>query len=189
MLLSVSVPDVKAKRKQWTENISNYNQENLVFVDESRINTDMTRLYGRSAKGKRSVDKAPVNTPAITTILSSIRLNGETCYTTYKGGTKKEKFVDYLENILIPTLKEGDIIVMENMPSHRVKEVAEVILKSEKNLSLLYLPPYSPDLNPIEMMWSKIKSILRMLKARSLDLLSDSIKIAFSKILPSDYIG
>lgn len=185
----MNVPDVKAQRKKWIENINNYDKEKLVFLDESGVNTDMTRIYGRSKKGTRSVDKTPLNTPANTTILSSVRLNGETCYTTYSGGTTGKKFVDYLENMLIPTLKEGDIIVMDNMRSHHVKEVEEVISKSEKHLTLLYLPPYSPDFNPIEMMWSKIKSVLRMLKTRISDLLPDSIKTSFSKVLPSDCIG
>ena len=185
----MNVPDVKAQRKKWIENINNYDKEKLVFLDESGVNTDMTRIYGRAKKGTRSVDKTPLNTPANTTILSSVRLNGETCYTTYSGGTTGKKFVDYLENMLIPTLKEGDIIVMDNMRSHHVKEVEEVISKSEKHLTLLYLPPYSPDFNPIEMMWSKIKSVLRMLKTRTSDLLPDSIKTSFSKVLPSDCIG
>ena len=185
----MNVPDVKAQRKKWIENINNYDKEKLVFLDESGVNTDMARIYGRSKKGTRSVDKTPLNTPANTTILSSVRLNGETCYTTYSGGTTGKKFVDYLENMLIPTLKEGDIIVMDNMRSHHVKEVEEVISRSEKHLTLLYLPPYSPDFNPIEMMWSKIKSVLRMLKTRISDLLPDSIKTSFSKVLPSDCIG
>ena len=185
----MNVPDVKMKRKKWIENISDYDKEKLVFIDESGVNTDMARIYGRSKKGTRSVDKTPLNTPVNTTILSSVRLNGETCYTTYSGGTTGKKFVDYLENMLIPTLNDGDIILMDNMRSHHVKEVEEVISKSEKQLTLLYLPPYSPDFNPIEMMWSKIKSVLRMLKTRNSDLLPVSIKTAFSKVLPSDCIG
>lgn len=99
----MNVPDVKAQRKKWIENINNYDKEKLVFLDESGVNTDMTRIYGRSKKGTRSVDKTPLNTPANTTILSSVRLNGETCYTTYSGGTTGKKFVDYLENMLVPT--------------------------------------------------------------------------------------
>lgn len=78
---------------------------------------------------------------------------------------------------------------MDNMRSHHVKEVAEVIGQSDKHLSLLYLPPYSPDFNPIEMMWSKIKAILRMLKARVPDMLSKTVEIAFSRIVPSDCVG
>lgn len=185
----MNAPDVSAKRKKWTENLSNYDIEKLVFLDESGVNTNMTRIYGRALGGTRSVDKAPLNTPTNTTILSSIRINGETSYTTYSGGTTKERFVEYLQNILIPTLHEGDVIVMDNLRSHHVKEVEKTINNSDKHLTLLYLPPYSPDFNPIEMMWSKIKSVLRMLKIRDISMLPDAIKTAFSKISSSDCIG
>lgn len=188
-LRSVNVPDVRSKRKNWVENLPNYDKEKLVFLDESGVNINMTRIYGRSLGGTRSVDKAPLNTPTNTTILSSIRINGESSYTTYSGGTTGDKFVEYLKNTLIQTLHDGDIIVMDNMRSHHVKEVSETINNSEKNLTLLYLPPYSPDFNPIEMMWSKIKSILRMIKIRDISILSDAIKTAFSKITSSDCIG
>lgn len=188
-LLSVNVPDVRDKRKNWTENISDYDKEKLVFLDESGVNTNMTRIYGRALGGARSVDKAPLNTPLNTTILSSIRINGETSYTTYSGGTTKDKFVEYLKNILIPALHDGDIIVMDNMRSHHVKEVSEIINNSKKHLTLLYLPPYSPDFNPIEMMWSKIKSVLRMIKIRNFSMLQNAIKTAFSKITSSDCVG
>ena len=188
-LLSVNVPDVRDKRKNRTENISDYDKEKLVFLDESGVNTNMTRIYGRALGGARSVDKAPLNTPLNTTILSSIRINGETSYTTYSGGTTKDKFVEYLKNILIPALHDGDIIVMDNLRSHLVKEVSEIINNSEKHLTLLYLPPYSPDFNPIEMMWSKIKSVLRMIKIRNFSMLQNAIKTAFSKITSSDCVG
>ena len=188
-LLSVNVPDVRDKRKSWTENLPNYTKEKLVFLDESGVNTNMTRIYGRALGGTRSVDKVPLNTSTNTTILSSIRINGETSYTIYSGGTTGDKFVKYLKNTLIPTLHDGDIIVMDNMRSHHVKEVSKTINDSDKNLTLLYLPPYSPDFNPIEMMWSKIKSILRMIKIRDISMLSDAIKTAFSKITSSDCIG
>ena len=189
MLRSVNAPDVKNKRKIWLENLPNYAKEKLVFVDESGVNTNMTRIYGRSIGGTRSVDKTPLNTPANTKILSSIRINGEISYTTYSGGTTGDKFVEYLKNILIPTLNDGDIIVMDNMRSHHVKKVSETINNSGKHLTLLYLPPYSPDFNPIEMMWSKIKSILRKIKIRDVSMLSDTINTAFSKITLSDCIG
>lgn len=188
-LLSVNVPDVRDKRKNWTENISDYDKEKLVFLDESGVNTNMTRIYGRALGGARSVDKAPLNTPLNTTILSSIRINGETSYTTYSGGTTKDKFVEYLKNILIPALHDGDIIVMDNMRSHHVKEVSEIINNSEKHLTLLYLPPYSPDFNPIEMMWSKIKSVLRTMKIRDISMLTNAIKTAFLKITSSNCVG
>ena len=189
MLRSVNAPDVKNKRKIWLENLPNYAKEKLVFVDESGVNTNMTRIYGRSIGGTRSVDKTPLNTPANTTILSSIRINGEISYTTYKGRTTGDKFVEYLKNVLIPTLHDGDIIVMDNMRSHHVKKVSETINNSGKHLTLLYLPPYSPDFNPIEMMWSKIKSILRKIKIRDVSMLLDTINTAFSKITLFDCIG
>ena len=89
--------------------ISKADSDKLVFIDESGVNTDMTRHYGRAVGKERVVDNAPENTPINTTILSSIRLNGETAFTTYSGGTTGDRFVEYLEKILIPTLHEGDI--------------------------------------------------------------------------------
>ena len=132
--------------------------EHLVFLDESGVNTNLTRLYGRALSSQRAVDHAPLNTPQTTTVLSSIRLNGEKAFTTYQGGTTGERFVQYLKETLLPTLKPGDIVVMDNMRSHHVKAVREVL--EEKGMKVLYLPPYSPDLNPIEKMWSKMKALL-----------------------------
>ena len=94
---------------------------NLVFLDESGININMTRHYGRSKTNERAVDSAPLNTPCNTTILSSIRLDGRTAHTVYQGGTTAGRFAEYLENILIPTLSRNDIIVMDNMRSRHAK--------------------------------------------------------------------
>ena len=138
--------------------ISKADSDKLVFIDESGVNTDMTRHYGRAVGKERVVDNAPENTPINTTILSSIRLNGETAFTTYSGGTTGDRFVEYLEKILIPTLHEGDIVIMDNMRSHHIKKVTEVLQKAK--IQSLYLPPYSPDYNPIEKMWSKLKAIM-----------------------------
>ena len=101
----------------------------------------------------------PLNTPQCLTVLSSIRWNGSTAFTTYLGGTTGELFVDYLKEVLLPTLHPGDIVVMDNLRSHHVKAVEETLRAAD--ITPLYLPPYSPDLNPIEMLWSKLKSILR----------------------------
>ena len=155
----MTAPDVVQKRNEWLENIDSYDADTLVFLDESGVNIDMTRRYGRAVGKARAVDKTPESTPTNTTILSSVRLNGDTAYTTY----------------------------MDNLRSHHVKAVAEVLAKAE--VKLLYLPPYSPDFNPIEKMWSKIKSILRKLKARTLDALPDAIETAFSAVHPSDCMG
>ena len=110
----------------------------------------MTRHYARTWKNRRAVDKTPLNTPCNTTVLSSIRLNGDCAYTVYQGGTTAERFAEYLKTKLLPTLSEADIIVMDNMRSHHAKAVKQLLDSSK--VTYLYLPPYSPDLNPIEKM-------------------------------------
>ena len=136
----------------------------------------MTRHYARAWKSQRAVDKTPLNTPCNTTVLSSIRLNGACAYTVYQGGTTAERFAEYLKTKLLPTLSKEDIIVMDNMRSHHAKVVKQLLDSSK--VTYLYLPPYSPDLNPIEKMWSKLKVKLSItldtLTARILKLSSDS---------------
>ena len=175
------------KRNECVQMISKADPDKLVFLDESGVNTDMTRHYGRAVGKERAVDNAPENTPTNTTILSSIRLNGKTAYTTYSGGTTGDHFVEYLEKVLIPTLHEGDIVIMDNMRSHHVNKVSEVLQKAK--IQLLYLPPYSPDLNPIEKMWSKMKAIMRKMKIRDCTLLPDAVKTALGYVRISDCKG
>ncbi len=150
---------MREKRAKWQENIRPEQLEHLVFLDESGVNTNLTRRYGRNLSSQRVVDHTPLNTPRSTTVLSSLRFTGEKAFVTYTGGTTGERFITYLRETLIPTLKPGDIVVMDNMCSHHVKAVGELL--RQNGIVPLYLPPYSPDLNPIEMMWSKMKAILR----------------------------
>ncbi|MDE6996877.1 MAG: transposase, partial [Oscillospiraceae bacterium] len=117
-----------------------------------------------------------LNMPWTTTALSSIRLDGEKAFTTYQGGTTGERFVQYLKETLLPALRPGDIVVMDNMRSHHVKAVREIL--EAKGMKALYLPPYSPGLNPNEKMWSKMKAILRCWKIRSFDFLPGAIQKA-----------
>ncbi len=130
------------------------------------------------------MDAVPLNTPTTTTILSSVRLNGESIYTTIPGAVNGAIFLDYLKNGLAPELHKGDIVIMDNLRSHKVKGVREVI--ESIGASLIYLPPYSPDFNPIEQMWSKIKAFLRKVKARSIDKLEEVLPLAFNTINNSD---
>ena len=176
--------DVQEKRREWKETITPEMVEHLVFLDESGVNTDLTRLYGRALSSQRAVDHAPLNTPRTTTVLSSIRLDGEKAFTTYQGGTTGERFVQYLEETLLPTLRPGDIVVMDNMRSHHVKAVREIL--EAKGMKVLYLPPYSPDLNPIEKMWPKMKAILRKWKIRCLEQLPDAIERALACVSQLD---
>ncbi len=160
--------------------------EHRVFLDESSVNTNLTRLYVRNLSSKRVVDHAPLNTPRATTVLSSIRLTGEKAFTTYTGGTTGERFITYLRKTLIPTLRPGDIAVMDNMRSHHVKAVGELL--RQNSIIPLYLPPYSPDLNPIEMMWSKMKSSLRKWKIRKSDDLPAAVHRALDLVSLSDVL-
>ena len=122
-----------------------------------------------------------------TTVLSSIRLNGDCAYTVYQGGTTAERFAEYLKTKLLPTLSEADIIVMDNMRSHHAKAVKQLLDSSK--VTYLYLPPYSPDLNPIEKMWSKLKAFLRKEKIRIASELPSAISKGFLTIRPTDCIG
>ncbi|MCC8074345.1 MAG: IS630 family transposase [Clostridiales bacterium] len=144
-------------------------------------------IYGWGKRANRVTDCAPLNTPKTTTVLSSIRLNGEKAFTTYEGGTTGKRFVTYLREVLIPTLKKGDIIVMDNLRSHHVKEVEELLRQNE--IIPLYLPPYSPDLNPIEKMWSKMKSCLRKWKVRIKEALPAAVETALAQVTHDDVVG
>ena len=147
----------------------------------------MTRCYARSKGGSRTVDAVPLWKPQNITVLSSIRLNGEAAYTTYSGGTTSERFVDYLRNILIPTLSPDSIVVMDNMRSHHTQAIKDLL--EQAGVQYLYLPPYSPDLNPIEKMWSKLKAFLRKAKVRLLEKLPDAVRAAFKTISSHDCSG
>ena len=147
----------------------------------------MTRHYARAQENRRAVDKTPLNTPSSTTLLSSIRLNGDCAYTVYQGGTTAERFTEYLKTKLLPTLSEADIIVMDNMRSHHARIVTELL--DNAGISYMYLPPYSPDLNPIEKMWSKLKAFLRKEKIRIASELPSAISKGFLTIRPKDCVG
>ena len=187
MPVNKSVPDVAQKRKDWKGLMSGFKASNLVFLDESGCNTDMTRRYAYSLGGSRAVDSAPLSKPKNTTILSSIQLDGTLRYTTFSGGTTVEKFKRYLETDLLPHLDGNSVLIMDNMKSHHAKAVKNLLDSS--GIRYIYLPPYSPDLNPIEKLWSKVKALLRKFKARTLDILPNAIQHAFQNISPSDCSG
>ena len=147
----------------------------------------MTRRYGRSKGKQRIVDSTPLNTPKTTTLLSSIRLDGSTVRTTFQGALNKERFLKYLRDVLVPCLRAGDIVVMDNLGSHKVAGVTDLIRSA--GAEPLYLPPYSPDFNPIEKMWSKLKAYFRKRKLRSVEALQAAIPKAFSTVTASDAHG
>ena len=175
------------QRESWREKLKGKDVKQLVFLDESGCNINLTRRYGRAKGKQRVVDSVPFSKDKNTTIVSSIRLDGSTKYTTYSGGTTGEKFITYLKETLIPGVHKGDIVIMDNLRTHHMNDVK--VLLEEAGLEILYLPPYSPDLNPIEMMWSKIKSILRKMKERTTESLLKAIPEALKQISPEDSAG
>lgn len=156
----------------------------LSFLDESSVNCGMTRLYGRSKKGERVNDYTPDVRFERTSIISSIRLDGTQAPFMYKGTLTGELFKVYIKEVLSPTLKIGDIVVMDNLSCHKVKGVLDSIY--EQGATVMFLPPYSPDLNPIEMSWSKMKSVLRKLKATTYDEMLENMRIALNSFTKSD---
>ncbi len=178
---------MQEKRAEWKDTIEKIPREKLVFLDESGININLVRRYGRSVGKTRVVDSAPFSKPKNITVLSAIRLDGQFALTEYEGGTTKERFLDYIENTLLPEIHEGDYVVMDNLRTHHCKKVEELI--RSVGAIPLYLPPYSPDLNPIEKMWSKMKAILRKLRIRVKDNLIPAVHQALACVLPSDCEG
>ena len=175
------------KRKKWNGRISGFSASDLVFMDESGCNTDMTRRYAYLLGGSRAVNSAPLSKPRNTTILSSIQLDGTLRYTTFSGGTTVERFKRYMETDLLPHPNGNSVLIMDNMKSHHAKAVKKLLDSS--GIRYIYLPPYSPDLNPIEKLWSKVKALLRKFKARTLDALPNAIQNAFHSVTVSDCSG
>ena len=179
-------PDVKAQREAWRQKTAEVNLRRWVFLDESGAKTNMTRLYGRSFDGQRLVDSTPHGHWCTTTLLSAIRIDGALAAVTVEGATDADVFATYVQQVLVPGLQAGDIVVMDNLAPHKMPAVVEAI--ETAGAEVWFLPPYSPDLNPIEKMWSKIKAFLRKAKARTQEALHKAITAAFETITESDAI-
>jgi transposase len=145
----------------------------LVFIDETAATTNMTRRYGRNTRGERLVCKVPHGHWKTSTFVAALRHNRVTAPLLLDGAMNGTSFLAYVEQILAPTLRRGDIVVMDNVSVHKVIGVREAI--EARGADLFYLPPYSPDLNPIEQFFSKLKALLRKAAARSIDALWDAI--------------
>ena len=180
-------PDVKAKRDEWREQAPKIERGRLVFIDESGAKTNMTRLYGRAFGGKRAVDTAPHGHWCTTTMISALRLDGSTADMVLDGATDGAAFQAYVRDILTPSLRPGDIVVMDNLAAHKMPAIIDAITAS--GAEARFLPPYSPDFNPIEKMWSKIKAYLRKVKARTKETLWEAIGAALKTVTASDALG
>ena len=154
------------------------------FLDESGVNLSLTRLYGRAAPDQRVVDSTPQPSRPQTTTLAVIGWTGITAPQVLSGAVNGTVFYTYIEQCVVPTLKSGDILFMDNLSAHKVAGLEELIQACGAHL--IYLPPYSPDFNPIELAWSKVKSSLRRLKARTFPDLIEALKQALLAITPQD---
>lgn len=157
------------------------------FVDESGVNIAMTPLYGRAPRGERVVGSVPQNYGSNLTMIAALGVSGLAALMTVEGATDGEVFRVWTEQVLCPTLEKGDVVVMDNLGAHKVSGIREAI--EGRGAKLIYLPPYSPDLSPIERCWSKIKAALRAIGARTRLGLEKAIKQALSTITESDALA
>jgi transposase len=157
------------------------------FVDESGVNIAMTPLYGRAPRGERVVGSVPQNYGSNLTMIAALGVSGLAALMTVEGATDGEAFRVWTEQVLCPTLEKGDVVVMDNLGAHKVSGIREAI--EGRGAKLIYLPPYSPDLSPIERCWSKIKAALRAIGARTRRKLEKAIKQALSTITESDALA
>jgi transposase len=161
--------------------------ERVVFVDEMGTNVSLSPLYAWSRKGERALGSAPRNWGQNVTLLASITLRGLGPCLAVEGATTREVFETYLERVLAPTLGPGQMVVMDNLSAHKGGRVKKII--EGKGCELLYLPPYSPDFNPIEQAFSKVKGLLRRARARTREALIEAMGLALSAVLARDARG
>lgn len=160
-------PDVVEQRAAWRDSQELIDPARVVFIDETWAKTNMTRTYGRSELGTRLVEQTPCGRWQTTTFLGALRAEGFIAPLTVEGGINGELFRGWVEQHLVPVLKVGDIVVMDNLSSHKVAGIRQAI--EAAGAELRYLPPYSPDLNPIELAFSKLKKLLRDGAERTVD--------------------
>ena len=159
----------------------------LKFVDEAGVNLAMTRLYGRALPGERVIGTVPQNDGQHVTILGAVGVQGIQAVMTVEGPTDTEVFRAYIKHVLGPTLTAGDMVVMDNLAAHKAPGIQQMLAR--RRVRLLYLPPYSPDLSPIEPCWSKVKTALRKAKARTREALDTAITDALGTITAMDALG
>src|SRR5216683_3387055 len=165
--------DVAEARQRWKEDQPALDPARLVFIDETGTSTNMARPRGRCRRGERLIGKVPHGHWKITTFVAGLRHNGVTAPFVIDQPMNSLIFRTYLERCLVPTLNPGDIVVMDNLSSHKSEEVREIV--EAAGARLLYLPPYSPDFNPIEQAFAKVKAHLRKAAERSIPALWDRI--------------
>jgi transposase len=174
-------------RALWRWLATRFDVRRLVFVDESGTHISMDRLRSRAPRGDRAYGRVPKNRGKNLTLIASMSLYGMGESMCFEGATDAKAFEAYVERLLAPSLTEGQVVVMDNLGAHRPKRIRELI--EARGAELVFVPSYSPDLNPIEQAFSKIKNILRKLGARTHETLLEAMEEALSEVTPADAAG
>jgi transposase len=177
-------PDVVRRRQAWFEAQPDLEPERLVFIDETGASTKMARRYGRALRGERCQAPVPHGHWKTTTFVGALRCEGMTAPMVLDGAMYGAAFLAYVEQVLVPTLKPGNIVVMDNLPAHKPVAVRQAI--EAAGAELRFLPPYSPDFNPIEMAFSKLKAFLKKTAARTVEDLWDAIAQGIDSFTPAE---
>mgnify|MGYP001815397646 FL=1 len=177
-------PDILRRRRAWFDCQLDFDPDKLVFVDETGASTKMARLYGRSVRGERCRSPIPHGHWKTTTFVGALRRSGMTAPMVLDGAMHGAAFLAYVEQMLAPTLKLGDVVIMDNLPAHKPVAVRQAI--ENAGATLRFLPPYSPDFNPIEMAFSKLKAILKKAACRKIEDLWTTIGTTIDTFKPNE---
>jgi transposase len=175
---------VRHKRATFRGRAAGIDPGRWVFLDETGVNTAMARLYGRAPRGQRLVGKVPQAHWRMTTLVAGIRQGGVVAPFALEGAMDALTFEAYVEQVLVPCLRPGDIVVLDRLSSHRGGAVARAVRRA--GAGVWYLPPYSPDYNPIENIWSKVKAALRKAAARTQEALWEALRQAVAAVTGQD---
>lgn len=178
---------MKEAREHWMEKFAGVRLDQLVFLDEFGATTQMTRLYALAPIGERAVCRVPHGHWKLISTIAAMTSLGIMAAASFDGATDTETFIEFVREELVPQLLPGQIVVLDNLPAHKSPEVDRLL--EAVGCSVLRLPPYSPDYNPIEMAISKVKRLLRSLAKRKVDELFDAIDVALRSVTPQDAIG
>ncbi len=147
----------------------------------------MTRLRGRAPRGERLIDKTPHGHWKTTTLIAALGMSGVRCSTVVDGAVNGDVFEAFVEQVLVPDLRPGDVVIMDNLSSHKRQRIRELI--EDAGARLVFLPPYSPDLNPIELIFAKVKQLLRSMACRTRDALWKAMQSVLDQVTPSDALN
>ena len=179
-------PEVQKKRRSFRRKVNRIEPKRLIFVDETGVTTAMTPAYARAPRGERAVGSAPASWESVT-VIAALGLDGVRAPLAFPGATDTAAFQSYVEQVLVPELHAGDVVVLDNLKPHLAAGVAAAI--DAAGASILPLPPYSPDYTPIEEMFSKVKEALRHAEARAKAELYDAVGEALRRVTSEDILG